>query len=151
MFFRMYMLLRVSHYECAFRQDVPRSLAGTRILPSMRILRYQDLLTDWQMFLHLGLLYQRLLLPLGWRMGLRESSWMSTWCLHDSLCSIRRLLWWCLHCSALIALRLKMQWRKWWLKFFSSLHYTNFTAAKVWQENEDYFSEKPANWSVLPK
>jgi hypothetical protein len=21
----------------------------------------------------------------------------------------------------------------------------------VWQENEDYFSEKPTNWSVLPK
>jgi hypothetical protein len=44
-----------------------------------------------------------------------------------------------------------MQWRKKWLKIFSSLYYTNFTAAKVWQEIEEYFSEKPTNWSYLPK
>ena len=37
------------------------------------------------------------------------------------------------------------------VKFFSSLCYTKFTTAKVWQENEEYFSEKPTNWSVLPE
>ena len=37
------------------------------------------------------------------------------------------------------------------LKIFSSLCYTKFTTAKVWQENEEYFSEKPTNWSVLPE
>ena len=26
-----------------------------------------------------------------------------------------------------------------------------FTLAKVWQENENDFSEKPINWSDLPK
>jgi hypothetical protein len=36
-------------------------------------------------------------------------------------------------------------------KFFSSIYYTIFTVAKVWQENEEYFSEKPRNWSDLPK
>ena len=49
------------------------------------------------------------------------------------------------------ALRLKMRWRKKWLKIFSSLYYTNFTAAKVWQENEKNYSVIHMNWSVFPK
>jgi len=44
-----------------------------------------------------------------------------------------------------------MRWRKKWLKIFSSLYYTNFTAAKVWQENEKNFSVIPMNWPVFPK
>ena len=62
------------------------------------------------------------------------------------------LLWWCLHCSALKAMHSKMRWlAQKMLKIFSSLCYTKFTTAKVWQENEEYFSEKPTNWSVLPE
>ena len=44
-----------------------------------------------------------------------------------------------------------MRWRKKWLKIFSSLYYTNFTAAKVWQENEKNYSVIHMNWSVFPK
>jgi len=44
-----------------------------------------------------------------------------------------------------------MRWRKKWLKIFSSLYYTNFTAAKVWQENEKNYSVIPMNWPVFPK
>ena len=51
--FRMCMLLQISHYACAFRQDIPRIQAGTHILPSTRIVRYQDLRPDWRMFLFL--------------------------------------------------------------------------------------------------
>ena len=36
-------------------------------------------------------------------------------------------------------------------KIFSSLYCFNFTLAKVWQEIENDFSEKPINWSDLPK
>ena len=44
-----------------------------------------------------------------------------------------------------------MRWRKKLLKNFSSLYYTNFTAAKVWQENEKNYSVIPMNWPVFPK
>ena len=44
-----------------------------------------------------------------------------------------------------------MRWRKKWLNIFSSLYYTNFTAAKVWQENEKNYSVIHMNWSVFPK
>jgi hypothetical protein len=37
------------------------------------------------------------------------------------------------------------------IKIFSSLYCFNFTLAKVWQEIENDFSEKPINWSDLPK
>ena len=37
------------------------------------------------------------------------------------------------------------------VKIFSSLYYTNFTAAKVWQENEKNYSVIHMNWSVFPK
>ena len=67
------MRLLVLHYECDFRQDIPRIQAGTHIPPLLRIVRYQDQLK------------------------------------------------------------------------------TDFTAAKVWQENEENFPDKLTCWSILPK